>query len=532
MRVLPPSAPPPLGCAGYQHCFQVDTYTNDGYYCGNPPHSSGCGAAYDSASAQADCEDMYMNAPDCSYLRPPGVPPSPEPRPPPGRPPSLPGPSPPPSPLPPHTPLPPAQPAWQAYAGERRYRFPQPTMGLPGSLAAVGPADCSLPNRMGCAGTPRIVPDRPGPTANPGALATPNCSDAATGCVRLPVHERPAAMASKPSVNMWTQPAADDFTRLTEWTCTQALELADLDNDGDLDLIVANSPFARTDDDMYTGIECFAYTSEWVQWGTTTPCVDVGAGGCEPMTFRPAYENFVLLNDGQGRFSNRSLFALGTKRCDTTSLAVADLNNDGWLDVLVGNRAPRPMKHADDSLSEPGVYHDADCTNEIHINDRDGGFTILQGPFSERALNTTTIVVGDLDGDGDLDVIVGTTFGLCGHSQTHSSCDEGAAYSFTTATDAVYQNDGSGSLSLVESTPITLGGFDTHQTHHTHRTHRTHHTHRTPHSSHSSHSSPPSHSAVLTLRPLRWLISTATAGLTWPWAMGPSSRPGEKVVHA
>jgi hypothetical protein len=89
----------------------------------------------------------------------------------------------------------------------------------------------------------------------------------------------------------------------------------------------------------------------------------------------------VYLNDGAGRFKDSGQILNPTKSPD---LCLADLNGDGFLDVYVGNfRAP----------------------NEIWLNNRKGQF-IDTGIRMCGDEPTAKISIADIDGDGDPDIFV------------------------------------------------------------------------------------------------------------------------------
>ncbi|MEM7031518.1 MAG: FG-GAP-like repeat-containing protein [Chloroflexota bacterium] len=82
--------------------------------------------------------------------------------------------------------------------------------------------------------------------------------------------------------------------------------------------------------------------------------------------------------------------AFGTGADNTETLAIGDLNGDGHLDLAVGNNPEQ---------------------NVVYLNDGDAIFDTISHPFGTGSDNTTSVVMGDLDGDGDLDVAVGNAGG-------------------------------------------------------------------------------------------------------------------------
>lgn len=123
--------------------------------------------------------------------------------------------------------------------------------------------------------------------------------------------------------------------------------LADLDGDGDLDLLVVR---LKTADEAGSG---------------------------------PA--GMVLLNDGTGRFSDSGQHLSGA---GTSSLALGDLDNDGDPDVLLGNGrgAGVWINQGGAQAGQAGVF----SASEDAIT---GG-------------QTRSVVLADLDGDGDLDALI------------------------------------------------------------------------------------------------------------------------------
>jgi FG-GAP-like repeat len=90
----------------------------------------------------------------------------------------------------------------------------------------------------------------------------------------------------------------------------------------------------------------------------------------------------VLLNDGKGGFIASNL---SDEPDRTYSAALADIDLDGDLDIVVSNDSPDPKK--------------------LFKNDGKGRFTAA-GSFGEAAWTTRYVTLADLDGDGYPDIVV------------------------------------------------------------------------------------------------------------------------------
>ena len=124
---------------------------------------------------------------------------------------------------------------------------------------------------------------------------------------------------------------------------TVNLAMGDVDGDGDLDLVTGNAG----------GVAA----GEW---------------------------NVIRLNSGNGAFPVSYSFGIGPD--DTTALALGDVNGDGDLDVAIGNH---------------------DQINMVYLNDGAGNpYDTIAHPFGTGSDWTQDVAMGDMDGDGDLDLVV------------------------------------------------------------------------------------------------------------------------------
>jgi hypothetical protein len=171
-----------------------------------------------------------------------------------------------------------------------------------------------------------------------------------------------------------------------------AMTLADLNNDGALDLLattgsifnnVGNGVSVRLND----GTGHFSGGGNVPSNGPHR-VADVNGDGFLDLL---AVDNQnavvrVYLNDGRGSFSVGTPMLVGF---GPTTLAVADLDGDGDVDLLTGNDAGT------------GGY-----SLSIRLNNGQGVFSGGSDPSLTAA--PTTLAVGDVDGDGDVDVALGS----------------------------------------------------------------------------------------------------------------------------
>ncbi|PCC13429.1 FG-GAP repeat domain-containing protein [Pseudoalteromonas sp. JB197] len=168
-----------------------------------------------------------------------------------------------------------------------------------------------------------------------------------------------------------------------------SLAVADVDNDGDLDIVFAQVT-AGFQVFLNDGSGGFSDSGQVVGINKRTFAVALadfnGNGYVDLVVGNDSGPSNIYFNDGTGIFTDSGQ-SLGSS--DTQALAVGDMDNDGDIDIVAGNF---------------GQY------NRVYRNNGTGIFNSsfsLKEPNKSSKTRTQAIAVGDFNGDGRLDVYAG-----------------------------------------------------------------------------------------------------------------------------
>ncbi len=189
----------------------------------------------------------------------------------------------------------------------------------------------------------------------------------------------------------------------------------DIDNDGDVDIFVANDTTPNflyrnerngvemTEDALFAGValsqEGRAYSGMGANLGDfdNDGYLDIVITNFQDQT------NSLYHNTESGFFSEMS-FAKGIGERSLPYLAwgvdFIDFNNDGWLDLFVANG------HLDDNVAEIDPIGTYAQPNQLFLSDR--GISFSESPDAAVAQQKVSrgTAFGDIDSDGDIDIVI------------------------------------------------------------------------------------------------------------------------------
>ncbi|MFK7961812.1 MAG: FG-GAP-like repeat-containing protein, partial [Phycisphaerales bacterium] len=217
-------------------------------------------------------------------------------------------------------------------------------------------------------------------------------------------------LATPAMAQQFTQTTSTAFPSITLSEYSNAVDAADIDGDGDLDLVFANGGNFGSPGTpqvlrilINSGLNSGVFVDESVaRTGGVTGRIrgvaiaDIERDGDLDMLLSEDFleQPRLLINDGTGVFTDETATRIPTGEISSTRAQFGDLDEDGDLDIYI---------------NAGGTSRFGCGQNRIWINDGNGVFsdqTNSRHPIG-KVCEPMDVILGDLDGDFDLDVRTG-----------------------------------------------------------------------------------------------------------------------------
>jgi hypothetical protein len=174
---------------------------------------------------------------------------------------------------------------------------------------------------------------------------------------------------------------------------TQDLVAADFDNDGDSDLFFASNQSLTNELYINDGDGNFSDLSNRIPIAgnsTSVAALDIDGSGTIDIMIGNLGQNVMLMNSGNAFFTNQTTERLPQRTDATQDIAFGDITGDNLQDIIIAN----------------------ENENKALINTGSGFFadqTINRIPFNNSIEETRDVELVDVDGDGNLDIYFGNS---------------------------------------------------------------------------------------------------------------------------
>lgn len=218
---------------------------------------------------------------------------------------------------------------------------------------------------------------------------------------------------------------------------TASVAYGDIDQDGDIDIVVANGRHWPDQNEVFlnNGSGYFSTSFPLGVYRSTSYAAEIadldGDGDLDIVVGNDKAPNRLFFNDGKGHFKEQGGF--GNENSNTRNVTLNDIDNDGDMDILVTNRR---------------------YTNEICLNNGNGVFDEIIH-FGNDEDSTIDVEVEDMDGDGDKDLILANRDGQQNYIYLNDEMSFKERVPFGTGTDetrsiavADFNQDGTNDLVL------------------------------------------------------------------------------------
>lgn len=207
---------------------------------------------------------------------------------------------------------------------------------------------------------------------------------------------------------------------------SEDIGIADFDHDGDLDIVVVSEDDKTNEFYINSGDGSFKDAGERIPVTGTSNAVlilDVNVDGHADIIIGNNGQNRILINNGNARFIDETSSRLTTFNDVTQSVAAGDVNNDGFVDLVFANEGK----------------------NRILVNNGKGVFTDeseTRMDYRSTLEESREVDLGDIDGDGDLDIFFGNVAAFVKNAdkQNRLLINDGTGY-FKDVTEAQHPED-------------------------------------------------------------------------------------------